>query len=345
MQQRVIGGEMEIAADAPARCLLSADDIADLGTACSSGRSALVAILRHIRGRGVRRVWLPDYLCASVPDAVRHAGMEYRFYDLGADLLPDAGALAASLAATDAVLLVNYFGMQDHAALVRRLRAESAAVIIEDDVQAFYSYLNPGAGMADYAFTSLRKWFAVPDGGLARAADGTALPGFSRENLFWVYKYSGLLLKAAGHGDDDSLFLDILRKGERMIDAEMETSVSACTLRLLAGVDMAGAAEQRRANARVILDGLENIGLAPLLRPADGDVPFFIPIYLANRDEVRRKMFENRIFCPVHWPLEGLPLRTGARMEAHELSLITDQRYGPADMARILDILSKYARQ
>lgn len=344
MLQKVIGGEMEIAHDAPVRCLLSPEDIAGLGTAYSSGRSALLAILRHISGRGVRRVFLPDYLCASVVETVRFAGLAYEFYNLDASLMPAAG-LAERTSDSDAVLLINYFGMQDHSATVRHLRSAGNAVIIEDDVQAFYSYLNPKTDNADYRFTSLRKWFPVPDGGLAMASDGTALPAFSRENLFWVYKYSGLLLKGAGSGGDDSLFLDILRKGEQMIDSEIECAVSDCTIRLLAGVDIAAAAQKRRTNAASLQEGLRNIGITPLLQQSGGDVPFFIPVCLANRDEVRAKMFENNIFCPVHWPLEGLPLQTGARLEAHELSLIADQRYSETDMARILEILSKYARQ
>ena len=70
----------------------------------------------------------------------------------------------------------------------------------------------------------------------------------------------------------------------------------------------------------------------------------FVPIWLENRDKVRKAMFAHNIFLPVHWPIEKCSdrLKSGALYAKHELSIIVDHRYDDQDMNRILDILEKY---
>ena len=50
-------------------------------------------------------------------------------------------------------------------------------------------------------------------------------------------------------------------------------------------------------------------------------------------------MFQKEIFCPVHWPLEGLNLQRGKIMAEQELSLIIDQRYGQGDIDLLASLL------
>ena len=73
----------------------------------------------------------------------------------------------------------------------------------------------------------------------------------------------------------------------------------------------------------------------------ENKTPLFVPIYVQDRNKVRKYMFQHNVFCPVHWPLEGLSLKKGAEMAEHELSLIVDQRYTHKDMEYILDLLSQ----
>lgn len=70
-------------------------------------------------------------------------------------------------------------------------------------------------------------------------------------------------------------------------------------------------------------------------------IPLCIPVYLENRDEVRRSMFQHEVFCPVHWPLEGLPVKKGKEMAEHELSLIVDQRYVEKDIISMINLLKR----
>ena len=96
---------------------------------------------------------------------------------------------------------------------------------------------------------------------------------------------------------------------------------------------------RRLSNARYLIDELAKKGICPILPLLEDHVPLFIPAYLENRDEVRKRMFQNEVFCPVHWPLDGRPLKRGAVMAKHELSLIIDQRYSVKDMNQIISLL------
>ena len=92
-------------------------------------------------------------------------------------------------------------------------------------------------------------------------------------------------------------------------------------------------------NARFLIDELKKIDIKPLLSLEDEHVPLFVPVLLKNRDKVRRAMFQKEIYCPVHWPLDGMEIKRGAQMAREELSLIIDQRYGRKEMDEIISVL------
>ena len=88
-----------------------------------------------------------------------------------------------------------------------------------------------------------------------------------------------------------------------------------------------------------MIEGLKARGIKPMIDAASDCVPLFVPIWLEDRDLVRKRMFQHEVFTPVHWPLEGMSLKTGAEMAQHELSLIVDQRYSKEDIDLTLSLL------
>jgi len=131
------------------------------------GRFALVEALRLCRAaRGVRRVWLPAYLCWPVVDAVRAAGLAHALYDVDERLEPRRGGIA--LASGDALLVVHYFGLAVATECLRQRRAGGDVPLIENCAHAVP---DPGAGvrlgaLGDLAVFSPRKQAPVPGGGL-----------------------------------------------------------------------------------------------------------------------------------------------------------------------------------
>lgn len=303
----------------------------------ASGRTALYQILRSLGPRHTK-VWMPDWLCHTMVEAAERAKTEVVFYELNNDFKTTMEALDKSgYRDGESVLMVNYFGLQDLKPTAKAIKEQyPQSIVIEDDVQAYWCFAEQENPYADYRFTSMRKAFAIPDGGLVKTL--RPMPDVTGHNTFAPFKVKAGVMKLhrGQEGIKDEDYLALFRQGDELISENYEGRMSDDSKRLFAGTDFEQAKRQRRANTKVILEGLKSLGIKPLIEvPADA-VPLFIPIYLENRDEVRRRMFQHEVFCPVHWPLEGMDVKKGREMVEHELSLIIDQRYAEKDMKLVL---------
>lgn len=307
----------------------------------ASGRAALYQILKYLKSeKGVSRILLPDYLCSSVLVPVNKLELEFDFYSIDEVLELEEASFSELYKPRTAVLVINYYGLKDLSKQVSFIRSlDKDAIIIEDDVQAYYEFKKP-LGDVDFKFTSIRKTFAVPDGGLVKTKH--QLPVIETPNTFGQYKAAAALLKSMRDGNfNDQIYLEMFEKGESIIDSELECGMSQIAEKLYGSLDEEHIRIRRLNNARRLVELLKKNGLKPLLPIKEGHVPLFIPIILKNRDEVRKRMFQYEAFCPIHWPLEGMNLKRGKVMAETELSLIVDQRYGLRDMEMIIKIIKE----
>ena len=308
----------------------------------ASGRSALYYILLDIKRRfGINKILLPDYLCSSVVFAASKAGMGVCYYELNESLEIDTNSFVHQYDIDSAVLIINYFGLQKTDSQVEYVRSLNPnAVVIEDDVQSYYEFCTT-LNNVNYKFTSLRKTFAIPDGGLVKSLYELLEP--EQSNKFHHYQLGGSILKTLRKPEyyDDEVYLSMFERGESMIDDEISLGMSLMAQSIISKTDIIRLQYIRKRNAKIITDGLNSLGVKTLLPVMENKTPLFVPIYVQDRNKVRKYMFQHNVFCPVHWPLEGLSLKKGAEMAEHELSLIVDQRYTHKDMEYILDLLSQ----
>ena len=308
----------------------------------SSGRSALYYILLDVQKRyGITTAYLPNYLCSSVVVAAEKSQVKVVFYNLNDQLEIDIEKFPLDDNEKAAVLLINYFGLKSLQLQVELVRSISMeAIVIEDDVQAFYEFCKPELA-ADYKFTSLRKTFACPDGGLVKTAK--QLTVVTEVNKFHQFKLAGCILKSLHQPKyyDDDVYLHLFEKGESHIDDEITMGMSQISQEVITKTDFERIAYIRLRNTRQILSGLNTLGIRTILPVPENKTPLFVPIWLEDRNKVRKQMFQQQIFCPVHWPLEGMNVQKGAEMAEHEMSIIIDQRYTNKDMDFILNTLEK----
>lgn len=337
MRSRVIGGEFELAT-------LPDDELKQTSFySYASGRTALYQILMSIRLTPFT-VWLPEWLCGSMIDAVRRAGLFYRFYQLGPDLKMDVRSFVDQykpIDENDVIILVNYFGLVDIERTIEQLRSlKVESVIIEDDVQALFSFLDKKPHAANYRFTSLRKTIACPDGGLVKT--NRQMPIVKGFNTFAAYKLKGAMLKRdAEDGSQDDAYLALFETGEELIENNYDSAMSYESASILVRTDLENVAIKRRKNALYLVNGLRSLGIEPILPIKENQVPLFVPILIDNRDKVRAELRRSGIFCPVHWPLreDMSQLSLCNTMAARELSLVIDQRYNLEDMQCIIQVL------
>lgn len=337
---RIIGGEFEIPLGLGTEKFAIGGGIADRYY-YATGRSALCAILRSVSDAGGsgRKVLVPDYICASVTKTISDTGYGVSFYKIDDDFLPMVESLCSGLQKDTILFLVNYFGMlslEKTISFVRQRQEE--AVIIIDDVQNYYGFGRTSG--SDYAFTSFRKWFPVPDGAeviVKNRKQGRKPDGFKDANEFAQYKFAGNILKNFRGKVGDALYLDLIEKGERILEDGYKCKCSDYSLEMMDRIDKTDFAEKRKRNAWMLHEGLDRLGIPHAYNR--NTVPLFVPVFLENRAKVRAELAEHNIFCPVHWPRVSGNLQGNNHLYDIELSLVCDQRYDEDDMGRILEVL------
>lgn len=332
----MIGGEFEINPDAPRGILQEQENIYYY----SSGRAALFQILKSISDRN-KHIWLPDYLCTTIVKSVASAGFLYSFYELNNSFETESETLSeAGFEDGDTILLINYFGLQHLQSVTSRIRkAFPTAIIIEDDVQAFFEFNERPNPDADYRYTSLRKTFPVTDG--APVYTKHPMPMVSGENTFAPLKLEASYMKYNRDNlKNDDEYLALFKQGNDLIDSNLDSVMSEHSKAIYAAYDLDAVKRKRRANVNCILSALSDANIRTIMPVPDDSFPLFVPIWLENRDDIRKRMFEREVFCPVHWPTEGMVLKRGNEMFRHELSLICDQRYSVRDISLIINDLN-----
>lgn len=328
---KVIGGEFKINAITES---VNAEYKTNL---FSSGRSALSAIFDSLSIHMFDGVILPDYLCSSITHVLIDKKIQYSFYKINEQLLPDEDFLLNKLQKPKMVLLINYFGLVSVKQIAKKIKDVSPnSVVIIDDVQNYYG--DDSNEYADFKFTSYRKWFPVPDGATVYSRNANVKPR-TKKNRFAQYKFTGNLLKNYKEWVDDDFCLDLLNKGESILDSEYDVACSDISKTLIQCIPYEKIKNIRKRNAAYLHNKLLDLGVKHLYN--DAQVPLFIPIFLDNRAEVRCKMFANNIFTPVHWPYESELLngRNKNTLYDTELSLICDQRYSEEDMEKQIEVL------
>lgn len=304
----------------------------------SSGRCALRAILMEIeqkRSRN-RRILLPNYLCDCIPYTVIDAGWTYSFYHINRNFYSEF-CLDVNLSEYDAVLLINYFGVTDLRGIIEYIRSINLEIIIiEDDVQAYYELFK---SKADYSFTSLRKWFPCPDGAIVNSI--CAFGPFELHQNRWAgYKFLANRLKSNGDPKDDATILEMIEKGEKILEEDYMCICSEESQTIYANIDIEDIAKKRRKNADVLIAGLQKLGVD--YYSTEIGVPLFVPIFIENRDELRKLFFERNIFVPRHWPQISKGINGDSDLYRTELSLICDQRYDADEMNSQLEIIRNF---
>lgn len=348
--ERRIGGEMEISpADFSAAGGVSAwpDFVGYEQMHCDTGRTALRLALEdwHCKTNGRGRVWAPDYLCSSVFRAIINQGISLATY---IDL---PGAVSMIMPPTpeddDLVLIVHYFGKLNTSALAwLDGYPERCWRVLEDCVQSPYS---KGVGATgEYAITSLRKWWPVPDG----AALYSALPLLNSDLVqpdenFISQRLAAKILRTTGCSE--SRYLAWIQASEAMLDTSPPRKCSWLSEQLLSGVDKTTALARRRANWQFIHARLHGgvgkcVGISSLYEELlNGEVPLIYPIQVAqgHRDRLRAWLAEHHIYCPIHWNLTESASPAASRLSEKILSIPIDQRYDEKDMVKIIGALTE----
>lgn len=284
------------------------------------GRHALEAILR---ARGYSRLHAPRYTCDVLGPAIKRSGVELALYDVDDRLEPLLPAAAHRQG--DALLYTNYFGLKQDT-VVRLARAHTNLIV--DNAQACYAPIPTGSD----GFVSCRKFFGVADGAYA-ICDALKVPPANSASTAQRYAH---LLTALEQGIEAGFPLS--QAHERRLDEAPLEGMSTFTRLLLTKVNHEQVMAARRHNRDRLHEALGATNRLPI-DPAAASVPVAYP-YLPEAPGLRDRLLEARIYVPRFWPTTLAPLSAtdGGRLFSEQvLFLPVDQRYGDADMDRIIE--------
>ena len=309
-----------------------------------SGRDALKQVARLHRGA---TVLLPALCCESMILPFTFNGCPVRFYKLKPDLTGDEADVLSKAAPGTVLLYMPYFDIQPFTTdFLARLR-QSGVILLEDRTQDIIVG-RPAPFLPDYTVASIRKWAALPEGGILKT-DCSLLPAGADGRFGALRRQAmeekGLYLENGDAGLKQD-FLEKFHEADALLDESGEpVAMSMENRAYLENIDFAKVLSARRRNAAVLEQALADLAAAGTIRPlckSETTAGLYYPILLENRDAVQQAMARQSIYCPVIWPIpaqaKGI-CETCEATAAHILALPCDQRYTEQDMAYIAETL------
>ena len=284
------------------------------GVFVNSGRNALRYIIRCL---GIKKLHVPNYTCPVVWQAIETEGCSIELYDIDDGFMP-----IKRFGKDDFIVYNNYFGVMG------RKVAEMAAKypnLIVDNAQAFYSKHVGRAG-----FYSPRKFFGLPDGGIAlfknieddaRLALETDVSGGRMAHLVKRLELGA----EAGYID--------FRSASKAIAELPVRRMSKLTRMLIGNINIHAAAERRRMNFAYLQ---QHLPTSFPLALADDDVPMVYP-YMTDDRHLRAKLIKQKIYVASYWP----EVQNCGDLQERLLPLPIDQRYGEEEMKRIVEVVKE----
>lgn len=304
-----------------------------------SGRSALKAIIRELKG--CHTVAMPSWCCDSMVKPFVDAGFAVHFYPIHWE----RGLIQEIQCDCDVLFLMDYFGYTAVAPDMSHYKG----VVIRDMTHSLFSAKYADA---DYYFGSLRKWCGVWTGGYVWTRDGQEIRD---ESNLDDYGYTALRERAMQHKsnyingimDADKSYLAIFNEAEEVLENVGIVQGAYRDILVALKLDVEFIRTQRRKNAEVLRKAFQDWLIFREMK--DSDCPMFVPILVPDgmRNELRKHLINNEIYCPIHWPVSEyhkLDDRT-ENIYANELSLVCDQRYTEEDMKRMVDTIKGFWKE
>lgn len=299
----------------------------DKAIALNSGRGCLAY---HVELRGVGTIWVPDYLCDSVPSLFRREGVTVKTYRIGMNMRPDYKSF--DVLPGEWMLLVDYYG-QLESSDIEEARIASNERLIVDESQSFFRRPWPSVDI----FYTCRKWFGVSDGGFLVLHDGACL----KRSLERDESFSRMGFVLARFERPASEFFAEASANNLFFAEEPAKTMSLLTENILQIISYDDVKRKRNDNWHFLSEKLSKLNALDFHAP---DGAFAYPFYIEGAQELRKRLIDQKIYVPCLWPNVLKEEEEGSAalaLSKNILPLPLDQRYGIEDMEYVVDCLLK----
>lgn len=309
-----IGGYIEL--DTCRHAMLHEDAIL-----LNCGRNALAYLLET---KGIKKLYLPYFLCDSVANVCKKYGVEVAFYHIGENWLPKDLVIDG-----DAWLyIVNFYGQITREDLAR-LAAAYRNIII-DNAQA---YFDAPLANVDTLYTC-RKFFGVSDGAVLYTNSKLERSLEIDESFNRIHYVLGRYERTA------SEFYEEAAKNNDIFDNEPIKEMSRLTKNLLRSIDYEYVKQVRTNNFAYLHEKLREVNKLNI-RLIEG--AFIYPLLIDDGMKIRKQLQQMKIYIPTLWPNvleECEPDTLEYKFAAEILPIPVDQRYGFKDMEHLVNVIN-----
>ena len=311
----------------------------------TSGRMAIKFVVEQLK---FNKIYLPNFLCEQVYNCFE--SLEKVFYYLSNEFSYEKGL--ESIEDNSIVFVSNYFGLSDETKILEILENQKRTkniIVIYDITHSLFTTKN--SKVVDFYVASIRKWFPIPDGGLICCDNKFDIKFESASDEMiknFVYASVLKLLYVNSNNKDEKL-----NKDYRKIFVECEENLSEikgyCEMsdyskNYIENYNIS-VLSQRARNYNTLSSKLnnKNIKLCFDNYLREVDIPFSMPILCKKRDELRKYLMENQVYCAIHWNQDFMSDDVRNEQLSHQiLSIPIDERYSENDMNDLAEILNKF---
>lgn len=354
----------------------------------ASGRDAIALALYSVEKEipdVSKKCLIPAYMCDTVFIPFLQRGWELIFYHIGKDMRADGEEIRTLISKHQPGMLFihGYYGVDTWDALRDDLTEyqKKGLLIMEDVTQAYYVCPNADdkkthVFLSDYIVGSLRKWYAVPDGGFI-ATNRTLYPEVMASDDVFVKRRLQMLTQKWEYLDEmqnrkgydsrekqrwvETVLPRLVKMKEeylaenRMLEEELDhftgaRKMSEMSANMLLKVNEKECEEQRNRNYRILYEGLKDKKvLTPVFEEyVEAAAPLYMPVYMKDREDLQKFLREHDIYVPVLWPVGKENAECLGEDEkyifSHLAAIPMDQRYEEKEMKRIIDVIEEYEK-
>lgn len=284
------------------------------------GRNALAYLLE---AKGIKKLYLPYFLCDSVANVCKKYGVEVVFYHIGENWLPKDLVIDG-----DAWLyIVNFYGQITREDLAR-LAAAYRNIII-DNAQA---YFDAPLANVDTLYTC-RKFFGVSDGAVLYTNSKLERSLEIDESFNRIHYVLGRYERTA------SEFYEEAAQNNDIFDNEPIKEMSRLTKNLLRSIDYEYVKQVRTNNFAYLHEKLREVNKLNV-RLIEG--AFMYPLLIDDGMKIRKQLQQMKIYIPTLWPNvleECEPDTLEYKFATEILPIPVDQRYGIEDMEYLVEVI------
>ena len=295
--------------------------------ALNCGRGALEYLCE---AKKIRKLYLPYFLCSSVPNLCKKIGVDYEFYHINEGFEP---IFERELDNDAWLYIVNFYGQLDNDCLMTWKQKYSHVVV--DNAQSYFQVL---VKSVDTLYTC-RKYFGVADGAFLYTDTKLDRELPQDESFERMHFLLGRYERSANE------FYSEYAANNKLFSTEPVKRMSRLTENLLHGIDYEHIAKRRQENFLFLdaeLGGINELKLKSVYGA------FMYPLLIQNGFVVRKLLQKEKIYIPTLWPNvleECLPDSLEHRYAADILPIPIDQRYGIEDMKYLVEVIKRVSSE